>query len=238
MIAPRGVTTPAPVVQTKSACVTADRGCARASPSRRTDQHSPQPKCFAELVHFWPRAFADDVAVPIRSWRLLRRSQTASPPTPATSSHWQRSGSRCQAPGVRWSLRFEVSPRWRQWSARGADIDHRAVPRANRLIARRTLWSSRWSRESPRERCTYRSTTHRHGRRVARCGVIRPLMAEDLEMRYVPPDALPSGALSSVGRCDRARPQRHRCGRDNRLSPTLSQRRRRDLPHRDSLFGG
>jgi hypothetical protein len=60
------------------------------------------------LIHFWPRAFANDVAVPIRSWRLL-------PPEPDHIS--ADSGSvgplaaqwvRMPAPGVRPLLRFEI----------------------------------------------------------------------------------------------------------------------------------
>ena len=47
------------------------------------------------MKHFWPRAFANDVAVPIRSGVFCPRSLTVSPPPREASSHWRRSGSRC-----------------------------------------------------------------------------------------------------------------------------------------------
>ena len=60
------------------------------------------------LVHFWPRAFANDVAVPIRSWRLLsaqpdRISASSGNIEPLAAQWIQMPGS-----GVRWSLRFEI----------------------------------------------------------------------------------------------------------------------------------
>jgi hypothetical protein len=60
------------------------------------------------LVHFWPRAFANDVAVPIRSWRLVsaqpdRVSATAGNIEPL-AAQWIR----MPEAGVPWSLRFEV----------------------------------------------------------------------------------------------------------------------------------
>lgn len=62
------------------------------------------------LIQFWPRAFANDVAVPIRSWRLLSArpdhisADTGS--TQALAAQWIR----MPAPGVTWSLRFEILP--------------------------------------------------------------------------------------------------------------------------------
>jgi hypothetical protein len=60
------------------------------------------------LVHFWPRAFANDVAVPIRSWRLLsaqpdRVSSTAGSIEPLAAQWIQMPDA-----GVRWLLRFEI----------------------------------------------------------------------------------------------------------------------------------
>jgi hypothetical protein len=60
------------------------------------------------LVHFWPRAFANGAAVPIRSWRLLsaqpdRVSGTAGSIEPLAAQWIQMPGA-----GVRWSLRFEI----------------------------------------------------------------------------------------------------------------------------------
>ena len=60
------------------------------------------------LVHFWPRAFANDIAVPIRSWRLLSvqpdRISASAGGTEPLAAQW------IQMPvsGARWSLRFEI----------------------------------------------------------------------------------------------------------------------------------
>jgi len=60
------------------------------------------------LVHFWPRAFANDVAVPIRSWRLVSvqpdRISANSGNNEPLGAQWIQ----MPASGVRWSLRFEV----------------------------------------------------------------------------------------------------------------------------------
>jgi hypothetical protein len=60
------------------------------------------------LVHFWPRAFANDVAVPIRSWRLLSvqpdRISANSGNIEPLAAQWIQ----MPASGVRWSLRFEI----------------------------------------------------------------------------------------------------------------------------------
>ena len=60
------------------------------------------------LVHFWPKAFADDVVVPIRSWRLLSaqpdRISASSGSIEPLAAQW------IQMPesGVLWLLRFEI----------------------------------------------------------------------------------------------------------------------------------
>jgi hypothetical protein len=60
------------------------------------------------LIHFWPRAFANDVAVPIRSWRLLSaqpdRISANSGSIEPLAAQWIQ----MPAPGVGWSLRFEI----------------------------------------------------------------------------------------------------------------------------------
>ena len=60
------------------------------------------------LVQFWPRAFANNVAVPIRSWRLLSakpdRTSASSGSLEPLVAQWIQ----MPAPGVRWSLRFEI----------------------------------------------------------------------------------------------------------------------------------
>lgn len=60
------------------------------------------------LVHFWPRAFANDVAVPIRSWRLVSaqpdRISAISGNIEPLAAQWIQ----MPDPGVRWSLRFEI----------------------------------------------------------------------------------------------------------------------------------
>lgn len=60
------------------------------------------------LVQFWPRVFANDVAVPIRSWRLVSaqpdRISATSGSTQPLAAQWIR----MPAPHVSWSLRFEI----------------------------------------------------------------------------------------------------------------------------------
>ena len=60
------------------------------------------------LIQFWPRAFANNVAVPIRSWRLVSaqpdRISATSGSTQPLAAQWIR----MPAPGVSWSLRFEI----------------------------------------------------------------------------------------------------------------------------------
>jgi hypothetical protein len=60
------------------------------------------------MVHFWPRAFANDVAVPIRSWRLLSvqpdHISAHSGDLEPLAAQWIQ----MPASGVRWSLRFEI----------------------------------------------------------------------------------------------------------------------------------
>jgi hypothetical protein len=60
------------------------------------------------LVQFWPRVFANNVAVPIRSWRLVSaqpdRISASTGSTQPLTAQWIR----MPAPGVSWSLRFEI----------------------------------------------------------------------------------------------------------------------------------
>jgi len=60
------------------------------------------------LVQFWPRVFANNVAVPIRSWRLVSaqpdRISANTGSTQPLAAQWMR----MPAPGVSWSLRFEI----------------------------------------------------------------------------------------------------------------------------------
>jgi hypothetical protein len=61
------------------------------------------------LVYFWPRAFANDVAVPIRSWRLVSAQpdhiSASSGGVEPLAAQWIQ----MPASGVRWSLRFEIT---------------------------------------------------------------------------------------------------------------------------------
>jgi hypothetical protein len=60
------------------------------------------------LVYFWPRAFANDVAIPIRSWRLVSAQpdhiSAGSGGVEPLAAQWLT----MPASGVRWSLRFEI----------------------------------------------------------------------------------------------------------------------------------
>ena len=59
-------------------------------------------------IYFWPRAFANDVAVPIRSWRLLSAQPDYASATSGSIEPLAARWLRMPAPDVRWSLRFEI----------------------------------------------------------------------------------------------------------------------------------
>jgi len=108
VVASRPVVTPAPSVRPTAPTAPAVRlraGVALAPDGPTLDSAEVLR---GRLVHFWPRAFANDTAVPIRSWRLLsaqpdRVSATAGNVEPL-AAQWIR----MPDAGVRWSLRFEV----------------------------------------------------------------------------------------------------------------------------------
>jgi hypothetical protein len=60
------------------------------------------------LVHFWPRAFANDIAVPIRSWRLLSAQPDHISATAGNLEPLAAQWIEMPDAGVRWSLRFEI----------------------------------------------------------------------------------------------------------------------------------
>lgn len=60
------------------------------------------------LVQFWPRAFANDVAVPIRSWRLVSAQPDRISADSGSGEPLAAQWIRMPAPNVRWSLRFEI----------------------------------------------------------------------------------------------------------------------------------
>ena len=60
------------------------------------------------LIYFWPRAFANDTAVAIRSWRLLSAQPDYASANTGSSEPFAAEWLRMPAPGVRWSLRFEI----------------------------------------------------------------------------------------------------------------------------------
>jgi hypothetical protein len=62
------------------------------------------------LVRFWPRAFANEIAVPIRSWRLLSAQPQYLSATSGGAEPLAARWTLMPAPGVRWSLRFEIVP--------------------------------------------------------------------------------------------------------------------------------
>src|SRR5439155_3463971 len=84
-------------------------------------------------------------------------------------------------------------------AARGRDHDHGAVARSDRLIARRSLLILALVAGFVAG-ALYYIGAQRVSMIVAAQDVaaIRPLTAEDLEVRSVPADALPAGAISSV----------------------------------------
>jgi hypothetical protein len=60
------------------------------------------------VVQFWPRVFADNVAVPIRSWRLLSAQPDHISASTGTTQPFVAQWIRMPAPGISWSLRFEI----------------------------------------------------------------------------------------------------------------------------------
>jgi hypothetical protein len=60
------------------------------------------------LVHFWPRAYANDVAVSIRSWRLLSAQPDLISAHSGGSEPLAAQWIRMPAPGVRLTVRFEI----------------------------------------------------------------------------------------------------------------------------------
>jgi hypothetical protein len=62
------------------------------------------------LIRFWPRAFANDVAVPIRSWRLLSAHPDHFSATSGSAEPLAAQWIQLPAPGVRLTLRFEIVP--------------------------------------------------------------------------------------------------------------------------------
>jgi hypothetical protein len=60
------------------------------------------------LIYFWPRAFANDTTVAIRSWRLLSVQPDHVSATTGSVEPLAAQWLRMPAPDVRWSLRFEI----------------------------------------------------------------------------------------------------------------------------------
>jgi hypothetical protein len=60
------------------------------------------------LVQFWPRVFVNDVAVPIHSWRLVSAEPDHISANTGSSEPLVAQWIRMPAPGVSWSLRFEI----------------------------------------------------------------------------------------------------------------------------------
>jgi hypothetical protein len=60
------------------------------------------------LTYFWPRAFANDVAVPVRSWRLLSAAPDRVSANIGGIEPLAAQWIRMPAPDVHWPLRFEI----------------------------------------------------------------------------------------------------------------------------------
>ena len=109
LVASRGVTTPARSFKPNAPTAPADarlRVGVALAPDGPTLASAEVLR--GRLVHFWPRAFANDIAVPIRSWRLVSvapdRISATSGDTEPLSAQWIQ----MPAAGVRWPLRFEI----------------------------------------------------------------------------------------------------------------------------------
>jgi hypothetical protein len=109
LVTSRGVATPAPSFKPKAPTAPADvRLRAGVALAQDGPTLASAEVLRGRLVHFWPRAFANDIAVPIRSWRLLSaqpdRISAISGDVEPLAAQWIQ----MPAAGVRWSLRFEV----------------------------------------------------------------------------------------------------------------------------------
>jgi hypothetical protein len=109
LVASRGVVTPAPSFKsTTPIAPAAPRLRAGVALASGGPALASAEILRGRLVHFWPRAFANDVAVPIRSWRLVSaqpdRISADSGDVEPFAAQWIQ----MPASGVRWSLRFEV----------------------------------------------------------------------------------------------------------------------------------
>jgi hypothetical protein len=109
LVTSRGVATPAPSLKPKAPTASADvRLRAGVALAQDGPTLASAEVLRGRLVHFWPRAFANDIAVPIRSWRLLSaqpdRISAISGDVEPLAAQWIQ----MPAAGVRWSLRFEV----------------------------------------------------------------------------------------------------------------------------------
>lgn len=60
------------------------------------------------LVEFWPRAFANDVAIPVGSWRLISAAPDWISASSGTGQPFASQWTQMPAPGVAWILQFEV----------------------------------------------------------------------------------------------------------------------------------
>jgi hypothetical protein len=61
------------------------------------------------VVHFWPRAFADGVGTPIRSWRLVSVMPDVARPLTSTAEPLAAQWIRMPASDTPWRLRLEVT---------------------------------------------------------------------------------------------------------------------------------
>jgi len=116
-VAARGTATPAPSAET-----TTPIGPARPTPIapvrptlRAGIALAPDGPTLAaaevlrgRLVQFWPRAFADGIAAPLRSWRLLSAEPDRISATLGRTEPFAAQWIRMPAPGARWTLRFEI----------------------------------------------------------------------------------------------------------------------------------
>jgi hypothetical protein len=108
-VAPRQVLTPAPSFKpTTPTGPTVPRLRAGVALAPDGDTLTSAEVLRGRLVYFWPRAFANEVATPVRSWRLVSAQPDRISASSGRDEPFGAQWLQMPAPDVRWSLRFEI----------------------------------------------------------------------------------------------------------------------------------